>query len=120
MELKQIITIDEFAKMDIRVGTIIAAEAVEGTDKLITCTVDFGAVESGGIGERTIVSGIKKFRTPESLVGKQVPYIVNLQPRVIKGIESQGMLLALSFGIEDDGFALLNPDVSVPPGTCIK
>jgi methionine--tRNA ligase beta chain len=122
MELKPTITIDEFSKMDIRIGTIISAEAVPETDKLIKCTIDFGAVESGGIGIRTIVSGIKAYRTPESLIGRQVPYIVNLEPRTIKGIESQGMLLAMSYTDTEhtDGFALMNPDMSVPAGTCIK
>jgi methionyl-tRNA synthetase len=114
---KPSVTIDEFAKMDIRIGTIIATEAVPETDKLIKCTIDFGT-----LGIRTIVSGIKAYRTPESLVGKQVPYIVNLEPRKIKGIESQGMLLAMSYvdASHADGFALMCPDESVPPGTCIK
>jgi methionyl-tRNA synthetase len=108
--------------MDIRIGTIIAAEAVPETDKLIKCTIDFGALESGGIGTRAIVSGIKKYRTPESLIGMQVPYIVNLESRKIKGIESQGMLLAMSYADDEnaDGFALMRPDMSVPAGTCIK
>lgn len=113
MDQKPLITYDEFIKMDIRVGTIIAAEPVPETDKLLKCTIDFGP-----LGIRTIVSGIKLFRAPGQLVGKQVPYIVNLEPRVIKGIESQGMLLAMSHG--DGGFALLNPDESVPPGTKIS
>jgi methionyl-tRNA synthetase len=115
MELKPTITIDEFSKMDIRIGTIISAEAVPDTDKLIKCTIDFGAALSGGIGIRTIVSGIKAYRTPESLIGRQVP-------RTIKGIESQGMLLAMSYTDTEhtDGFALMNPDMSVPAGTCIK
>jgi methionyl-tRNA synthetase len=119
---KPLVSIDEFAKMDIRIGTIVAAEMVPETDKLIACTIDFGAVESGGIGTRTIVSGIKAYRTPEQLVGKQVPYIVNLQPRMIKGVESRGMLLAMSFSdVENaDGFALMHPDGSVPAGTKIK
>lgn len=114
---KPSVSIDEFAKMDIRIGTIIAAEAVPETDKLIKCTIDFGQ-----LGTRTIVSGIKAYRTPESLVGKQVPYIVNLEPRKIKGIESQGMLLAMSYTDESttDGFALMHPDTAVPAGTCIK
>ena len=119
---KPLVSIDEFAKMDIRIGTIVAAEAVPETDKLIKCTIDFGAPDMGGLGTRTIVSGIKAYRTPESLVGLQVPYIVNLEPRVIKGIESQGMLLALSFtdAAHTDGFALIHPNTLVPGGTRIK
>jgi methionyl-tRNA synthetase len=111
--IKPIITYEEFSKMDIRVGTIVAAEPVPETDKLLKCTIDFGE-----IGTRTIVSGIKAFRTPEQLIGKQVPYIVNLAPRTIKGIESQGMLLALSAG--DGGFSLLHPDSQVEPGSKIS
>ncbi len=107
------ITYDDFAKLAIRVGTVLAAERVPETDKLIKCTIDFGE-----LGERTIVSGIALFRTPEDLVGRQLPYIVNLAPRMLKGIESQGMLLAASPGGE--GLALLLPDTSVPNGTRLK
>ena len=106
------ITYDDFAKLEIRIGTIKAAELVPDTDKLIKCTIDFGE-----LGERTIVSGIAQFKTPESLVGKQCPYIVNLAPRVLRGIESQGMLLAASSG---EGIALLHPEVPIAPGVRLK
>lgn len=106
------ISYDEFVKLDIRIGTVIAAELVPETDKLIKCTINFGE-----FGMRTIVSGIAQFRSPESLVGKQLPYIVNLAPRVLRGIESQGMLLAAS---TEEGIALLSPDASVPNGTRLK
>ena len=99
--------------MDIRVGTVVAAERVPETDKLIKCTIDFGNPDEGGLGKRTIVSGIAEYRSAEDLVGKQLPYIVNLTPRIIKGVESQGMLLAVS---NDNEFALLLPDVAVTPG----
>lgn len=88
-ENKPEIQYDDFAKLDIRVGTVKAAEAIPDADKLIKCTIDFG-----DFGERTIVSGIKEWKTPEELVGKQLPYIVNLAPRMLRGVESQGMLLA--------------------------
>lgn len=107
------ITYNDFAKIDIRIGTVLTAECVPETDKLIKCTIDFGE-----LGERTIVSGIALFRNPEDLVGKQLPYIVNLEPRMLKGIESQGMLLAASPGGE--GLALLLPDALVPNGTRLK
>lgn len=106
------ITYDDFAKLDIRIGTVLAAERVPETDKLIRCTIDFGE-----LGERTIVSGIALFRNPEELVGKQLPYIVNLEPRMLKGIESQGMLIAASV---ENGIALLNPDTPVSNGTRLK
>lgn len=108
------ISYDDFAKVDIRVGTVVAAALIPDTDKLIKCTIDFGEE----IGVRTIVSGIALFRTPEELVGKQLPYIVNLAPRILRGVESQGMLLAASPG--GDGLALLVPDTAVPNGTRLK
>lgn len=108
------VTYEDFAALEFRVGLIRSAERVPETDKLIKCTIDFGPE----IGERTIVSGIAAWITPESLVGKKLPYIVNLEPRVIKGIESQGMLLALSYG---ERLSLLVPEnTDVPPGTRIK
>lgn len=114
LEDKSNISYEDFAKLDIRIGTVVAAEMVPDTDKLIKCTVDFGDPLSGG-GMRTIVSGIALFRKPEDIVGKQLPYVVNLAPRILRGVESQGMLLAASPGGE--GLALLLPDISVPNGT---
>ncbi len=106
------ISYDDFAKLDIRVGTVVAAEMVPETDKLIKCTVDFGE-----FGTRTIVSGIAQWKKPEELVGKQLPYIVNLAPRVLRGVESQGMLLAAS---EAAGVALLHPERPIQPGTRLR
>ena len=103
---------EDFAKLDIRVGTVVAAEMVPDADKLIKCTVDFGE-----FGMRTIVSGIAQWKKPEELVGQQFPYIVNLAPRVLRGVESQGMLLAV--GIEE-GVVLLKPEVTVPAGTKLR
>ena len=108
MFMKEHITTDDFAKLEIKVGTILSVERVPETDRLLKCTVDVGEEEP-----RTIVSGIAHLRDPEELVGKQLPYITNLAPRTIKGIESNGMLLAVGDG---EGFALLHPDVHVPPG----
>lgn len=106
------ISYDDFAKLDIRVGTVIAAERVPDTDKLIKCTIDFG--ESG---QRTIVSGIAAWKTPEQLVGMQLPYVFNLAPKTLRGIESKGMLLALS---DAEGLALLVPERTVEKGTRAK
>jgi methionyl-tRNA synthetase len=108
-DLKAEIVYDDFAKLDIRIGRIIAAETVPETDKLIKCTIDFGV-----LGERTIVSGVATWITPEELIGKQLPYIVNLAPRMLRGIESQGMLLA---GQDENGLALITPVREVAPGT---
>ncbi len=106
------ISYDDFVKLDIRIGTIRAVERVPDTDKLLKCTIDFGE-----LGERTIVSGIAEWKTPEDLVGKQCPYIVNLAPRILRGVESQGMLVA---GTDENGVALLHPERAVPPGTKLK
>ena len=127
------ITYDDFAKLDIRIGTVIAAELVPDTDKLIKCTIDFGPKpsaktdgspdhppQSDGLGERdirTIVSGIAQWKKPEELVGMQLPYIVNLAPRMLRGVESQGMLLAAS---DEAGVALINPERPVPSGTKLR
>ncbi len=104
---------DDFAKLDIRIGLVVAAEMVPDADKLIKCTIDFGPE----IGTRTIVSGIALWKKPEELVGKQLPYIVNLAPRMLRGVESQGMLIAAS---DENGVALLQPEREVPKGTKLK
>ena len=129
------ITYEDFAKLDIRIGTVTAAELVPNTDKLIKCTVDFGLeppLETDGLGKRnirTIVSGIAEWKKPEELVGRQFPYVFNLAPRMLRGVESQGMLVAanLSVGSEDaaregeeGGVVLLEPERSVPPGTKLR
>ena len=122
------ISIDEFSKIEVKVGTVKAAERVPETDKLIKCTVDFGLKPprsdgsadqpEAGPGEerdvRTIVSGVAAYTSPEALVGRQLAYVTNLEPRTIKGIESNGMLFAVGGG---DSFAFLTPDRVVPPGT---
>lgn len=104
------ISIDEFSKIEVKVGTVLAAERVPETDKLLKCSVDFGE-ESG---PRTIVSGIAMYTEPEALIGRQLAYVTNLAPRTIKGIESNGMLFAAG---EGDTFAFMVPDRPVPPGT---
>jgi methionyl-tRNA synthetase len=84
---KAVTTFDDFQKMDIRVGTILAAERVPKTDKLLKLTIDTG------IDQRTVVSGIAAYYEPEKIIGQQVSILLNLEPRKIKGIESQGMIL---------------------------
>ena len=106
------VSYDDFAKLDIRIGTVKAAELVPDTDKLIKCTIDFGE-----LGERTIVSGIAQWKKPEELVGRQLPYVVNLIPRVLRGVESKGMLIAAS---DEEGVALLSPERQLSPGAKLK
>ena len=84
---KEPCTFDEFGKMDIRTATVLAAERVPKTDKLLKLTIDTG------LDQRTIVSGIAEYYSPEEMVGKQICILANLQPRVIRGIESNGMIL---------------------------
>jgi methionyl-tRNA synthetase len=98
--MKDLITIDDFAKVDLRIGLIKAAEAVENADKLLKLQVD--------IGMKTIqvFSGIKKYVNPNDLIGKQVVVCINLQPRKMKFGLSEGMILAAS---DEQGLCLLTP-----------
>jgi methionyl-tRNA synthetase len=86
------VTFDEFKRMDLRVGQIIQAEKVEGTQKLVKLEVDIGTEK------RQMVAGIAEAYSPEALIGKRIIVIVNLKPAVIRGLESQGMLLAADLG----------------------
>lgn len=111
--MKEEITYDDFKKLDIRIGEIVSAERVPETDKLLRCEVSFG----GEIGIRNIVSGIAEHVSPEDIVGKKFPYLVNLAPRTIRGVESQGMILAIG----GDFFSLITPlNNDVLPGTPIS
>lgn len=114
------ISYDTFKKLDIRVGTIKQIEPVEDTDKLLRCQVDTGdKTEDGEIKLRTIVSGIREYYPEyESLVGKQVLYIVNLEPRMIRGIESEGMLMAVD-GMDGNPVFLV-PEVAVGAGSKVR
>lgn len=82
------ISFEEFKKVDLRVATVMAAERVEGTDKLMKLQLDLGTEK------RQIVAGIAAVYRPENLVGRQIVVVANLQPAVIRGVESNGMLLA--------------------------
>ena len=114
------VSYEEFKKLDIRVGTIKMVEPVPETDKLLKCMVDTGnKTEDGEMKLRQIVSGIREYYPDfEKLIGKQVLYIVNLQPRMIKGIESQGMLMAVDG--KDINPVFLIPEVEVPPGAKVR
>lgn len=106
--------------MDIRIGTIKAIEPVEGTDKLLRCQVDFGETDLEGKPLfRQIVSGIREyFPEYEKLAEKQVLYIVNLEPRIIRGVESNGMLMAVD-GINGQPI-FLTPDEAVNSGSKVR
>ena len=108
-EAMDTISFDDFLKVDLRVATVLTCEKVEGADRLLRFEVDLGAEK------RQVVSGIAEHFAPESLVGRQVVMVVNLAPRKIRKIESQGMLLTAEDA--DGGLKLLGPGAPVPPGT---
>lgn len=104
------ISIDDFAKVQVKVGTVLSAERVENADKLLRLMVDLGESTP-----RQIVSGIAAYvPDPETLVGRQLSFVTNLEPRKIRGLESNGMLFAVG---EGDTFSFVTPDRAVPPGT---
>ena len=109
---KEIISFDDFAKTDIRVGTILSAEKVAKTKKLLKLTVDTG------IDKRTIVSGIAEYCKPEEIVGKQVSVLVNLAPKNIKGIESHGMILMAEN--PDGSLCFVSPEKPTKNGGTIR
>lgn len=110
--VKSEIIYDDFAKLDLRIGTITSATKVEKADKLLKLEVDLG------FEKRTIVSGIAQHFSPESLVNKQVIVVANLAPRKMRGIESQGMILTAE---QPDGkLILVNPDSLTVNGSTVK
>lgn len=131
------LTIDEFAKLEARIGVVLSAEAVEGSEKLIRLMLDFGlkrpegrspdhSQEENGLGEerdiRQILSGIRKWYEPETLIGKKMLFVINLAPRMMMGLESQGMLMAVD-GLDGEPVFLV-PDTSfgkeVRPGSRVR
>jgi methionyl-tRNA synthetase len=107
------ISIDEFSKIEVSIGTVASAERVPETDKLLRLMVNFGEEA----GPRQIISGIAAYvgeAGPESLVGRQLAFVTNLEPRTIRGLESNGMLFAVG---SDETFAFVTTDRPVPPGT---
>lgn len=107
------IDIEEFAKVELTVGTIMVCEEIPGSDKLYKLQVDFGS-----LGVRQILSGIRKAFGPEELVGKQAIFVTNLKPRKMLGLESQGMLLTAH--TPDKGLSIVSPTKTVENGTRLK
>ena len=103
------ISFDEFKKIDIRIGTVRTAEKIPDTDKLLKLQVEFNDGEI-----RQIVSGIAEYYSPEELHDKQFPFVYNLEPRTIRGEESNGMILGVSGDVE---FVVLTPANEVPSGS---
>ncbi|MDE2026140.1 MAG: hypothetical protein KGJ07_06605 [Patescibacteria group bacterium] len=129
------ITIDDFGKVEIRVGTVLSAEPAEGADKLLRIVFDFGPLSENEQSEivllpeltqtypgrhvRQIMSAIRPFfADPQVLVGKQICVLTNLEPRKFRGFESQGMLMAV--GDAETGITFITPEKPVEPGMKVK
>jgi len=106
-----VINFEDFQKLDLRVGKVLSAERVEGSEKLLKLQVDLGEEK------RQIIAGIGKMYSPEVLVGREIIIVANLEPRMLMGLESQGMLLAAS---DENGPVILIPEKEVLSGTKIK
>jgi methionyl-tRNA synthetase len=109
--MAETISMEEFAKLDLRAGKIINAQKVPGKDKLLVLQVDIGTET------RTVVAGIAQEFAPEELVGRQVVLVANLEPKRIGGVVSHGMILAAG---EEKALALVTLDREVPPGTKVR
>lgn len=101
---------DDFAKLEIRIGTILEVERVSGTDRLLKVIVDMGTEK------RQVVAGFGHKHKPEDLIGKQVPIVLNIEKAIIRGVESNGIFMA----IDDDAATLLVPQNSSTNGSKIK
>jgi methionine--tRNA ligase beta chain len=106
------ISIEDFKKVEIRAGKILSAEPVEGSEKLLRLSVDFGEENS-----RQVLSGIAKYISPEELAGTICGFVTNLEPREIMGMKSEAMIMAVS---GDGFFSLLKLAENVPPGSIVR
>ena len=109
-EVDVMITFDEFKKIELKVGRVRKAERIDGAGKLIKLVVDIGTEE------RQLVAGIADYYAPEALVGKNIVVLANLEPKMIRGIPSNGMILAADGG----KIALLTVEDDVLPGTPVR
>jgi methionyl-tRNA synthetase len=105
------ITIDQFRELELRVGTVRAAEPHPNADRLLVLRVDVGGEE------RQLVAGIRAHYAPEALLGRQVIVVANLAPATLRGVESRGMVLAAADG---ERVVLLRPDDAVAPGAVVR
>jgi methionyl-tRNA synthetase len=113
---KPIIAYDDFAKLDIRTAKVLEVRDHPNADKLLVVEIDLGDGQ-----KRTVIAGLKPYMPPQSLVGKTVIVLANLQPRKMRGLESNGMLLAASFGQESERkVVVLTTDSEVPPGSPVS
>ena len=105
------INFEDFEKVDLRIGKIISAEKVEGSDKLLKLEVDFGQEK------RQVIAGIGKAYKQEELIDKTAVFVVNLEPRIMMGLESQAMILAVK---DENGLSVLVPEKEIALGTKIS
>lgn len=112
------VAFDDFSKLDLRVGEILEAEAVEWSEKLIKMTVDFGDPPAGG-GKKTVLSGIRQWYQPSDLVGKQAIFIVNLPEKKIKDLVSQAMILTVEVS-RNDFYCIVIPQNKTPNGAKVS
>ena len=114
-EDKPVISFADFLKLDLRVATVVEVAEHPNADKLIVLQIDLGDER------RQIIAGLKEYYAPEALLGKQIVVVANLEPRKMRGMESQGMLLA---GTADEGddrtVVILTPDAPLPPGSPVS
>jgi methionine--tRNA ligase beta chain len=106
-----------FEQMELRIGRIAEAARVEGSDKLLKLSVDLGEKSADQPEFRQIIAGIGKAYEPDALIGRELLFIANLEPRTIMGLESQGMVLAAT---DDRGPVVMLPERPVPPGAPLK
>lgn len=106
------ISFHDFSKVELKIGTVLEAEYVEGSEKLIKLKIDLGEEEP-----RQVLAGVKKWYKPKDFVGKQVVIVANLEPRKMMGLESEGMMLAAD---TEDGPVFLTVPKKVPPGTKVR
>ena len=109
--MKPNISFEDFIKLELRIAKIVRVEEVEGADKLYKITLDVG-----DFGERVVVAGMKPFYSTEEMVGKLVPYLANLEPKEIRGVMSQGMIMAAG----ETEASLMHPDKDLKPGELVR
>lgn len=109
--MSEVIELNEFKKIDLRIGKVIEVEDIEGKDKLFKLKVDLGSEK------RTLVAGVKGIYSAEELKGKNIVVVTNLKPATIAAITSQGMLLA---AVEGNSISIITPDKEMKPGTRVE